>query len=236
MSQVESFEGRNIGLFRIAGYGLLVLSLFDYINIFIPPRFLDPAWEFQTMANLVERVPVPFLGLVFVFYGENLFREKIEKPFLKLFSWLALLVGVLFLLLIPLGIKDSLRIDTLNEATIRNQTTQQLSQAQRVEDILNKANSPEEIGNVLRALNNQRPLPQINDPQGVKKQLLSNIDTAQKRLQQQSTSALDSRRKRLLKEAIKINLGALVSGGLFIYLWRVTSWARRRKLKGPAKG
>jgi len=238
MSALESFERRNCGLFRIIGYALLVLSLFDYISVFIPPKFLDPVWEFQTMANLVERVPVPCLGLMLVFYGENLFREKIEKPFLKLLSWAALIVGVLFILLIPLGIRDSLRIDTNNEATIRYQANQQMSRSQQVEQVLNQATTPEQIANALTALNNQRNLPpQIKqDPEKAKNQILSNIGNAKKRLQEQSEGAMKSRRQALIKQTIKINLGALVSGCLFIYLWRISSWARRRKLRGPAKG
>jgi len=230
MAQLENFEGRAIGLFRIAGYGLLVLSLFDYIDILIPPRFLDPSWEFQTIANLVDRVPVPLLGLVFIFSGENLFREKIEKHFLRFLSWAALLVGLLFLILIPLGINDSFRLDKSSEAIVRNQANQQLAGTQQVEDILNKATSPEQINNVLTALNNQKPVPQLKDPQGVRKQLLSNIETYQKNIRQQAESTRKSKQRRLLKAAIKMNLGSFVSAALFIYLWRITAWARPRQI------
>jgi len=55
--------------FRIAGYGLLGLSLFDIIDIL--SHFGDPGWEFQIVRNLVERAPVPLLGLVLVFVGEK---------------------------------------------------------------------------------------------------------------------------------------------------------------------
>ncbi|GAC1468599.1 MAG: hypothetical protein NVS2B14_18050 [Chamaesiphon sp.] len=233
MSRLESLDGRAMGLFRFAGYGLLLLSLFDYVSIFIPPQFLNPIWEFQTMASLADRVPAPFLGLVLVFYGESLYREKREKRILKFLSWAALLVGVLFLLLIPLGIRDSLRINTYNEAIIRNQSSQQLSRSGQIEDLLNKSTSPEDINNALNTITNQGRAPQIKvqNPQEIKKQILSNIDVYQKRLKEQVDATLGSKRLTLLKESIKLNLEVIVSGGLFIYLWRKTSWTRQRRLK-----
>ena len=33
---------------------------------------MNPAWEFQTFGGLVERVAVPLIGLVFVFYGKEI--------------------------------------------------------------------------------------------------------------------------------------------------------------------
>jgi len=50
-------------LFSHSSYGLLGLSLFDIIDI-LSHCFGDPGWEFQIVRNLVERAPVPLLGLV----------------------------------------------------------------------------------------------------------------------------------------------------------------------------
>ncbi|NJM68571.1 MAG: hypothetical protein HC851_24365 [Acaryochloris sp. RU_4_1] len=48
------------------------------------------------------------------------------------------------------------------------------------------------------------------------------------RLQTQAQSTTSSQRIDLLKRSVKWNLGALVSGALFIYLWRGTGWSRIR--------
>lgn len=95
MKQSNSNEWSFGPLFRIAGYALLVLSLLDLIEMFVPLRFTDPAWEFQLVNNLVERVPVPLLGLVLVLVGEQSFR------IFKFLSWACLVVGLLFLLVVP---------------------------------------------------------------------------------------------------------------------------------------
>lgn len=228
MAQLESFEGRSIGILRFAGYGLLILGFFDYINIFIPPQFLNPVWEFQTLGSLVERVPVPFLGLVLVFYGERLYREKLEKQLLRVLSWACLLVGVLYLLLIPLGIRDSVRINTSNEALLRSQSSQQIAQTEQLEERFNQATSAEELNNLLKALKSPENSLDTKNPQVFKEQVVSRLNNYQKTIEQQSEATLKNQRMALLKKAVKWNLGALVSGVLFIYLWRVTGWARQR--------
>ena len=78
----------SMTIVRVLGYGLLLLALFDIIEMFIPPNFMNPAWEFQTIGALVERVPVPLIGLVLVFFGERHSRTKWEIPILKLLAWL----------------------------------------------------------------------------------------------------------------------------------------------------
>jgi hypothetical protein len=44
--QVTSNEWWSFSLFRLLGYGLLILALFDIVDIFYPSRFLNSAWEF----------------------------------------------------------------------------------------------------------------------------------------------------------------------------------------------
>ncbi|MGB3208935.1 MAG: HpsJ family protein [Crinalium sp.] len=228
MAQLESFEGRSIGILRFAGYGLLILGFFDYINIFIPPQFLNPVWEFQTLGSLVERVPVPFLGLVLVFYGEWLYREKLEKQLLRVLSWACLLVGVLYLLLIPLGIRDSVRINTSNEALLRSQASQQIAQTEQLEERFNQATSAEELNILLKALKSPEISLDTKNPQVFKEQVVTRLKNYQKTVEQQSEATLKTQRLALLKKAVKWNLGALICGVLFIYLWRVTGWARQR--------
>ncbi|MCJ8280423.1 MAG: hypothetical protein MJK14_11100 [Rivularia sp. ALOHA_DT_140] len=48
----------SISIMRWVGYGLLILALFDVIEMFIPTRFMNPNWEFQTFGALVEKVAV----------------------------------------------------------------------------------------------------------------------------------------------------------------------------------
>lgn len=212
-------------LIRCIGYCLLALALFDIIDILIPPRFLDPTWEFQVIGSLVERVPVPLLGLGLVFYGAADFQSKWERLPLKFLSWASLLVGVLFLLLIPLLVVDGSRLNDQINYQISIQLNQQLSQLQQLENQVRNGTA-KDINDVLTRFNTSRPL-DIKNPQEVKSRLLSEITTAKKTIQSQAEAARTDRRLALLKNAAKWFLGALVSGAAFIYIWQVTHWARR---------
>jgi BRCT domain type II-containing protein len=85
MNQSESKDIQTISLLRVTGYGLLMLAFFDFSQILVPPRFTNPTWEFQMMGSLVERVSVPLIGLVLVFYGDLSYRRQLEMTIQNFF-------------------------------------------------------------------------------------------------------------------------------------------------------
>lgn len=212
-------------LLRPIGYCLLVLTSFDLISILVPLRLMNPTWEFQTIGSLVERVPVPLLGLGLVFYAKDELRSKWEQLPLKLLSWSSLLAGVLFVLLAPLLLVDSLRIGEQINYQINTQVTQQLSQLGQLENQVSKGTA-QDINEVLTRFNQGQP-PTIKNPQQLKSRLLSEITQAKQTLRPKTEANWADRRLALLKNSVKWFLGSLVSGALFIYIWRVTRWARR---------
>ena len=212
----------SMTIVRSLGYGLLLLALFDIVEMFVPPNFMNPAWEFQTFGALVERVPVPLIGLVLVFFGEMNSRTKWEFPILKLLSWLTLLFALLFFLMIPLGVGNTLRLNNQSVAQISTQSKQQLSQAEQVEKQLNQA-TPQQIDNFLKSQG--RSLDGKN-PEELKSQILSQVSKAKEQIQTQAEATQSLQGLSLIKSSVKWNLGALVAGSLFITLWKGTRWAR----------
>lgn len=211
--KLNSNEWLSSSLFRVVGYALLALSLFDIVAVFVPTRFMDPGWEFQMVSNLVERVPVPLLGLVLIFCGETNLR------IFKFLSWACLVVGLLFLLLVPLGISSTWRIEQRNQQQLTTQITRKTAQLQQVKGQLDKATTVQELSNILTRLNPQSPPPQINNPQQLKSQLLSGIVQAENNLKTQAEASQANARLLLSKNLLKSILGALVSGVLFLSIW-----------------
>lgn len=219
-------------LFHVIGYGLLLFVFFDFVDIFYPPRFMNPIWEFQTIGALIERVPLPLIGFVLVFYGEKNYRSKWEIIILKLLSQVSIVLGVLFLLLIPLCISDAIRINNLNNDGINTQITQQVAQIQQFEQQLNKA-TDQDLANLYTRINSQNPTPEIKNSQELKSRLLTEAQTSQSKLKSQAEATRKNRNLGLLKNSVKWCLGALIAGDLFIRIWQATRWARggkRRKL------
>lgn len=218
-------------ILRWVGYGLLVLALFDFISTLVPLRLFYPPWELQTIGSLVEHVPVPLLGLALVFCEEADFREDEdwEIALLKCLSWLCLLVGILYLLLIPLGIGDTVRLSFYNEHQIRSELDRQMSQVQKIEERLNQTTDANEIETLLTRLN-PSPSPDIKTPQQLdeaKSKIPVFVAQAEDRLKTEAEASRASLRFSLLKNSVKWNLGALVSSVLFLRLWWLSRWVRK---------
>lgn len=226
MNQPASNEGQSsLLLFHLIGYGLLLFVLCDLIDVVFPPHIMDPIWEFETLGAVVERVPLPLIGLVLVFYGEANFRAKWELTVLNLLSRASLIVGVLFLLLIPLCISDALRINKINNDRVNTPITQQLSQLQQFEEQLGKATA-NDLESLLARLNAQGGSPDIKNPQELKSRLSTEIYKTQKTLKTQAETTRRTRRLALIKSSVKWSIGALIAGDLFIRIWQATRWAR----------
>ena len=222
MRQFNLSLSKSIAPCRWVGYGFLIYAAFDWILLLIPPRFLNPIWEFQTIGALVERVPVLLIGLLLIFFGETSFRGRWERPLVQVLSWLCLVLGIIFFLMLPLGIVNTFRINQQNAAQATAEYNQQLEQAVAVEQQLNAA-TPEEIIGILE---NQGAEVQVENPDEIKDILRTEINTARSNLDQEYTSLRAGQRTSLLKNSVKWNFGALMSGVLLVYIWRSTRWAR----------
>ena len=225
MNEIQGEQGFSIYRLRWIGYGLLILSLLDTIAVLIPANFGNRVWELQTIGAVVERVPVPLLAMALIFFGEGYDRRRLEDIFLKVLSWVCLVLALVFLLMLPLGIFGTIFVNNQNDKQITTQANQQLVQLQQVEERLNKG-SPEDLKNLAGELTRLGVQADTNNPQELKTQILARITPAKERLQAQSTAVQSNQRLGLLKNAVKWLLGALISSFLFFTIWRGTDWAR----------
>ena len=225
MNEIQGEQGFSIYRLRWIGYGLLILSLLDTIAVLIPANFGNRVWELQTIGAVVERVPVPLLAMALIFFGEGYDRRRLEDIFLKVLSWVCLVLALVFLLMLPLGIFGTIFVNNQNDKQITTQANQQLVQLQQVEERLNKG-SPEDLKNLAGELTRLGVQADTNNPQELKTQILARITPAKERLQAQSTAVQSNQRLGLLKNAVKWLLGALISSVLFLTIWRGTDWAR----------
>ncbi len=173
---------------------------------------------------------MPLIGMVLVFYGEKLDRKKWEIPLVKLLSWLTVLFAVIFFLLAPLGIINTVRLNNRSNAQIDMEMQQQTEQIAQVKKLLAKASTPAEMQQLISRLDTQGSTPNIMDSQQldeIKQQVSEVINQAETTLQTQAQKARSNRQINLFKNSVKWNLGALVSGALFVFLFTGTAWARK---------
>ena len=219
----------SITLWQLSGYVLLGLALFDLVEKLSQLPLMNPVWELQAIGELVEKVPILLLGLVLVFYGGKCRRVRGEPLLLKFLSWLALVLGVVFWLFIPLVISNTIGIERQNQEQILAQVEQQINPIHQVETARDRKKTTEEMEALISRLARQGRSPNIQNAQQLeelKKRLLDSIDQGEKEMSKQAEATLSSNRLGLWKSSIKSNLAALVAGVLFIKIWQETSWAR----------
>ena len=215
------------GILRLVGYGLLTMALVDFIFLLIPFKLMNPAWEFQTMGAIVERIPVTLLGMMLVYYGERDYRAPIERFLLRWLSRLSLVAAILLVLMIPLSITKSFRIYYQHNAGINAQVVSKVDVLQSFKQQLETANSSQEIEGII-AKQSQKPIniPESVDPQKLKTDIINSLQENQDRLRDRAKSLRSEQKGMLLKNCIKWNLGALISACLFFFIWKSTLWAR----------
>ncbi len=223
----EAVENRAFALLRFIGYILLLFSLIDYLAILIPPRLTDPSWEFQTIGQVVDHVWSPLLGMTFIFlYNQASIVSFKQLSILRFLSWVALPLGIAYLLLLPLGINNSLTLYKNINAQFTNQQAQQQEQVQKIIEKLNATNSPQELNNLARTLNLPSEAESNQSPQDLKNKLSQQIQTVTQNASATANTAKTQQIKNLIKNAVRINLGVIISGVCFITLWNLTRWTR----------
>jgi hypothetical protein len=98
---------------KVVAVILIVSSLIDYIILAIPFKPLDQAWQIAFTNQIVDRGIVPLVGIVFLaigyWIGDALEGDEGKPVFLDLRFWafiIATILGLLFLLLVPLHVSN----------------------------------------------------------------------------------------------------------------------------------
>jgi hypothetical protein len=219
-----------ISILRFLGYALLLFTLFDLADTLTPLQLMNPNWEFQTIGALVEKVVVPLMGFVLIFTGAMTERRRWEMKTLGIFSWLALIVGLIYCLMVPLGIVNTIRINEINKTQVTSQLDKQTAQIKQVQTQLSSISNEQQLKELLSFLEKGgiAITPKPGEPvETVKKDLKTFMTGAEERLNNQAKEALSKQSFDLIKRSVKWNIGALIAGVWFIGIWRMTDWARR---------
>lgn len=227
MNQFRGQQVFSLSVIRLVGYGLFLMAVIDFISLTIPPQLMNPAWELQTSGALVERIPVTLLGIALIYYGERNDRVPIEQFVLKWLSWLSLILAILFFLLIPLSISNSIKVYQNQNAKITLQVNQKIEPINKFRQQLKSASSPVQIQNILQSQAHRRiKILDSVDVNDLKNNLLKSINEQEKTLQLQAKKMRWQRGREIIKKCIKWNLGSLISACIFLFIWKSTLWAR----------
>ena len=131
-----------------------------------------------------------------IYLGRNFGRKPLEQFLLSLITWLALILGLVYLLMIPISIINTNRLLTLNH----QQTLQldiQIAQVKKAQTNLKTTNTQSELQQILsRDLGNNSAIPKLENPEQVKtlkNRLSTVISDGELNLKEQAQSLKDVR-------------------------------------------
>ncbi|MEN8443795.1 MAG: HpsJ family protein, partial [Cyanobacteria bacterium J06555_13] len=140
----------SLGIPRIVGYSLLLMSIINWADIVLPPQLLNPTWELQTVGAIVESVPLLLFALVLIFYGEGTHRNKIERLFVRTLSQACLPIALAFGFLVLVAATSTVRINQQIDVQVGNVFSQQMEQLNQLESQIDEASS-RDIDDILES-------------------------------------------------------------------------------------
>ena len=224
--QVDNPQGFFVML-NWLGYVLLFASAIDYFLIIYPPQLTNPEWELQTFGRLVDNGWFLLLSIILVFLPTRTNIRRFELNFLSFLRWVVLLGGVVFILLIPLGVINSQRIEQITTVQIARQQQARQEQLDNIEEAARTQDiPPQQLQQLGDALGVEGDPSETN----IREALIQKVEQEKQQLRQQVAIVRGDRIRELIRQAVRTNIGAFLIGTFLIRLWWETRWLRTVKL------
>lgn len=224
-------ERDNTKIINLVGYVFLILTLLDIVFLLIHPQFFNPQWEMKTMGRTIESVWAILLGFILIFYRPKIFSIKLQQlKHLYRLSWLALFLGIFYLLTIPLLVNDARIIAKNNRIQSQKQIYQQTLQLNQFEQKLNRSSD----ANLTQFLqpNNSSQQVAIESPEKLRDKLTKTVREKREKIEKQLSDRLRSQQMNLIKITFKWSIGAIIAGTSLILMWKWTKSIRMAAVKG----
>lgn len=236
---------------KIVGLVMILSSLLDYILIAVPFNPLQREWQLGFTSQFVDRGIIPLVGIALLFAGYRLdnpgatalAEEKSTVQDLRFWTLLlSTLLGLIFLLLVPLHFSNIL---WQSDATLK-QINQKASQAETQVDARNKQvdallKNPQGLSELEKAIDSGRVQgPQLAQLQAVREQLqkfkkdpnalTQEVDAAKNKIRSEKLEAENQAKT----QALKLGLRTCLSSLLLAIGYSVIGWTGLRSLLGSS--
>jgi hypothetical protein len=224
VSYSQEEQTNSLFLLSWLGYVLLFGSALDYLIILYPLQLTNPSWELQTFTQMVNNAWALLLAVLLIFLPKRASITRLELQFLSLLRWGLFLGGALFILLIPLGILNTQRIQESRVAELNRQQTVRTEELNNLQRALESGQlSPIQLRRIATAFNlqatpNETPLRQ---------RLLEKVQEQRQQLRQNIATQKSSRSRQLFGQAVRVNSQALFIGIFLLRSWWEVRWLKK---------
>ncbi|MFM1842586.1 MAG: hypothetical protein RLZZ490_1322 [Cyanobacteriota bacterium] len=223
---------RKVGVSRattilgVFGHLIILMSLVDFVVVIIPPQAQNPVWELETINLLMSQVWFFFAGfaLVIISYLVRFYLDgeanilTVELIWFKFLRWVVLFMAIVCVLMPPLIVVDTIRVNNLNNRQIDQTRQNQLAQLSQIENQLPQVQDLNELRYLLPSGSNFSPGLSLSQ---VKQEIQNNLTTQKERISTESAKLQAQKRFTLFKSSIRNVIASLLSFlGTFLLFWR----------------
>lgn len=243
----SAFSGFTTLALKVVGVILIISSIVDYMILAIPFRPLNQDWQINFTSQFVDRGIIPMVGIAFIIAGYwvgemiGANSSKISFSDLRFWSFLfASVLGLIFLLLVPLHLSNLGRARTQAmeqiEQSVSQAETQLQGQFDQINQLIQDENRIKQLDDAIAS--GQVSGPQLEQLQNIRQQidqiksnpdaLQQQVEEAQTQLEERRTQAERQARTNALKSGFRIG----VSSFLLAIGYMVIGWTGFRGLAG----
>ena len=208
---------------RLAGWALVAGSLAAFAYILLPPRLMDPEWEFVAMTQMADNALLPLLGVALVLHGRKPRVLRRELIAFRVLLAITLGLGLFFLAMVPLAVTDSERLEEKVDRQLEIADNNEAIRQTKVEKQFKRATTVQEL-RVLGIMLNLKPAPQdavspqAEEFEALRKRLREQLAFTHTEQVRQTREQRDAAHARIAKDAVKIITFALVAAVFYLRL------------------
>ncbi len=209
----------------IVGMALVIFSLIQYVGILFPFDLGNVEWEFTVIGRMIDNSLTPILGMALFFFGRTVILPWWRLAGIRVLTWLALILAIVYAALIPLTVTDTLRLNTEMKSKIIAAENESKSSLAKVREALDGATTMEELTILTNVLNltpsmavRQEQMPADSFIER-REWLWETIRFNQKEMLNQAFAFYKSDKVTLIKDAARMLLGSVIMSGLYAYFF-----------------
>jgi hypothetical protein len=202
---------------RLIGYLLLIAELVDFANLFLGMQAMNPQWEWKTFGVVAQQMPVLLIASGLILLGGRYSRGNFERRVLQPFRWSLLLLGIIYLLLLPLAGNNLFRLNQAMEQGLDRQLDTINKQTATAQQRLDQMSGNEPLLSRIDPNASE-------DPEASLSKLADRVTEENTLMLNKAQLGFGERQTVLLKQALTWFSYAVIAGIGLISLWRKSDW------------
>lgn len=227
--KISNFPDKNEPdpeLYRILpliGYFMIIMTIFDFIYVMFPLNLKNPEWELSVIGSFSDQSWGLLIGIGFVltgFFGNALGQVwLIEIRLLVLIRWGLLLLGIVYLLALPLVFSNTGRLVSQIETEFTQRVERQEQLISEVKANLSEISNKDQLLQLAQAIGISIPNVDSLTPAEIQQEIQQQLPKISQEIPERAKQEQDNRTKLIVKRSTKAGFQLTILAIINIWVW-----------------